>query len=154
MRFRTAGILSIVLIGGMFVLPRLVPSLFPSLGDFGFKTYPERLLLSVIFFFSRFKWVLALPIAATLFTIAAFTSTKELSTVGKVGAFIVAPIFLLLGLGIVVSSVFGFLSGDTTSLGAAFIPFALVALLTGLAFSVSGFKLLRRAARPRTSVLG
>lgn len=152
MRFRTAGILSIVVIGGMFVLPRLMLSHFQPLGHFG--SYPERLLLRSILFFSRFKWVLAVPIAATLFTVAAFTSTRELSTVGKVGAFIVAPIFLLFGVGIVVSSVLGFLSGDTTSLGAAFIPFALVALLTGMAFCVSGFKLLKRAAQPRTSVLG
>ncbi len=75
MRLRTAAILSIVLIGGMFVFPRVILSLFPSLGQ-GANTRPyyEHLLISLTLFCIDFKWVLALPIALTLFTVAAFTN--------------------------------------------------------------------------------
>lgn len=73
MRYRTAAILSIVLIGGMFCLPLAITAIFrPS------SPAPEPLyatiLLDVAVFCSRFKWVFALPIMVVLFAVAAFTN--------------------------------------------------------------------------------
>jgi hypothetical protein len=76
MRYRTAAILSVVLIGGMFGLPVLVKAVFlPSLEQ-GIPTpVPgyERVFLEVGLFCSRFSLLLALPIAVALFAIALFT---------------------------------------------------------------------------------
>ena len=78
MRYRTAAIVSIVLIGGMFGLPEAIRAVFfPSLEQGIPVPGYERVLLGIAIFCFRFRWVLALPIAAVvvaLFTIAAVTS--------------------------------------------------------------------------------
>jgi len=69
-RYRTAAILSIVLVGGMFCLPIAIISAFrPSL--------PPPILLEVAHFCTVFKWVSALPIVVVLFTVAAFTNSAK-----------------------------------------------------------------------------
>ncbi len=79
MRYSTAAILSVVLIGGMFTLPAGVWAVFPSLKQ-GFSipvaSY-ERILLGLVVFCGRFRWFLALPIVTVLFTYAAFTSDSR-----------------------------------------------------------------------------
>jgi hypothetical protein len=80
MRYRTAAILSVVLIGGMFGLPAAIRAvLLPSLerGILAPVSGYEQVLLGIAVFCFRFRWVLALPIAAVvvvLFTIAALAS--------------------------------------------------------------------------------
>lgn len=79
-RYRTAAILSIVLIGGMFAIPALIESAFlPSLKQ-GIPNPPpgyEQLLLAVAVFFLRWRFVLAVPILLVLFTVAAFSSAPR-----------------------------------------------------------------------------
>jgi hypothetical protein len=78
-RYKTAAVLSVVLIGGMFGLPVAVKGLLlPSLVH-GITPIPvyERLLLAVSFFCLRFSWLLALPIAVTLFAVAIFTNAMR-----------------------------------------------------------------------------
>jgi hypothetical protein len=81
-RYRTAAILSLLLIGGMFGLPEAIRAAFlPSLGQGVPAPVPgyERVLLGIAVFCFRFRWVLALPIAAIvvlLFIIAALTSAN------------------------------------------------------------------------------
>jgi hypothetical protein len=82
-RYRTAAILSIVLIGGMFGLPEAIRAVFlPSLEQGIPAPVPgyERVLLGIAVFCFRFRWVLALPIVAVvvvLFTIAAIGTRKQ-----------------------------------------------------------------------------
>jgi hypothetical protein len=79
-RCRTAAILSIVLIGGMFGLPLLVKAFFlPSLEPGNPNPLPvyETVLLEVAFFCMRFKWLLALPIVVALYVFAAVTSESR-----------------------------------------------------------------------------
>jgi hypothetical protein len=79
-RFRTAAILSLVLIGGMFVLPAGVLAVFlPSLKQGLPDPIPgyERFLLEVASFFMIWRFLLALPIAAVLFTVAGFTNATR-----------------------------------------------------------------------------
>jgi len=73
--FRTAAILSVVLVGGMFMMPHA--------GYAVAQWYVEhpveiplyaRLFLGVSSFFASFRILLALPTVAVLFTIAIFTS--------------------------------------------------------------------------------
>ena len=81
MRFRTAAILSVVLIGGMFGLPAAVLAVFlPSLNEGLPNPVPgyEQVLLGVAEFCGRFRWVLALPIVVVLFTVAAFTNPSRI----------------------------------------------------------------------------
>ncbi len=74
MRFRTAGILSVVLIGGMFCLPAAVSAVFlPSLNQGLPVPGYERILLGLAEFCGRFRWFLALPIVTVLFTFAAIS---------------------------------------------------------------------------------
>jgi hypothetical protein len=68
--YRTAAVLCVVLIGGMFGFPRLVSGIFHSSSQQDVPT----IVLGLADFCSRFKWVLALPIALTLFAVAAFTN--------------------------------------------------------------------------------
>jgi hypothetical protein len=68
--YRTAAVLWVVLIGGMFGFPRLV---FGSFHPSSQQDVPA-IVLGLADFCSRFKWVLALPIALTLFAVAAFTN--------------------------------------------------------------------------------
>jgi len=79
-RFRTAAILSVVLIGGMFVLPAAVWAAFlPSLKQGLPDPIPgyERILLEVAVFCVTWRFLLALPIAAVLFTVAGFTNATR-----------------------------------------------------------------------------
>ena len=79
MRYRIAGILSVVLIGGMFILPAIVRTAFlPSLEQGLPNPVPgyEQILLGVAVFFLHWRFLLALPIAVVLFTVAAFTSAR------------------------------------------------------------------------------
>ena len=86
MRFRTAAILSVVLIGGFFGLPDVIKAVFlPSLEQSIPAPTPipvyEGVLLQVAFFCFRFRLLLALPIAVvvvTLFIVAGFTSVLRL----------------------------------------------------------------------------
>jgi hypothetical protein len=79
-RYRTAAILSVVLIGGIFGLPEAIRAVFlPSFEQGIPAPVPgyERALVGIAVFCFRFRWVLALPIAAVvvgLFTIAGLTS--------------------------------------------------------------------------------
>jgi hypothetical protein len=79
-RYRTAAILSIVLIGGMFGLPDAIKAVFlPSLEQGVPTPVPgyEKVLLEIAFFCSKVRWLLALPTAVVvvgLFTVAGFTS--------------------------------------------------------------------------------
>lgn len=83
MRFRTAAILSAVLVGGMFILPAIVKAVFlPSLRQ-GFPNpvpYYEQIILRVAAFWLRYSWLLALPTVVVLFLIAAFTSESGVRT--------------------------------------------------------------------------
>jgi hypothetical protein len=70
--------LSIVLIGGMFGLPEAIRAVFfPSLEQGISLPGYQRVLLGIAVFCFRFRWVLALPIAAVvvvLFIVATLTS--------------------------------------------------------------------------------
>jgi hypothetical protein len=75
-RYRTAAILSAVLVGGMFVLPTVIKAVFlPSLQQGLPNPVPgyEQILLSVAALCLRFSWLLALPTVAVLFLIATLT---------------------------------------------------------------------------------
>jgi hypothetical protein len=79
-RYRTAAILSIVLIGGMFAVPVLIESAFlPSLKEGITNPLPgyEQILLAVAAFCLSWRFVLALPILVVLFTVAAFSSSPR-----------------------------------------------------------------------------
>ncbi len=83
MRYRTAAILSVVLIGGMFGLPAAVWATFlPSLRQGLPDPLPgyERVLLNVAVFCDSWRFLLALPIVGVLFAVAAFTSTSRVRT--------------------------------------------------------------------------
>ena len=74
-RYSTAAILSVVLIGGMFVLPLLAEVALGHYVEQGLvMPLSARIFFGVAFFCARFHWLLALPIAAALFTLAALTS--------------------------------------------------------------------------------
>jgi len=78
-RYRTAAMLSVVLIGGMFAVPAAIMAVFlPSLNQSIPDPLPgyEQVLLAVAAFFFTWRLLLALPIALVLFTVAAFTSTS------------------------------------------------------------------------------
>ncbi|MGB6403409.1 MAG: hypothetical protein WBF26_11225 [Candidatus Sulfotelmatobacter sp.] len=75
MRYRTAAVLSVVLIGGMFGLDFVVKHLLlPSLEQGGVIPFYDRVLLGVAVFFLSWRVILALPIVVVLFTIAVFTN--------------------------------------------------------------------------------
>ena len=83
MRYKTAAIVSAVIIGSMFGLPIALKALFlPSLstGIAPTSVY-ETILVGVAVFCFRFRWVLALPIAVTLFLLAVIT-TESGRTIG------------------------------------------------------------------------
>jgi hypothetical protein len=78
-RYRTAAVFSVVLIGGMFVVPSTIMAIFlPSLNQGIPNPLPdyERVLLAVAAFFLAWRFLLALPIALVLFSVAAFTSAS------------------------------------------------------------------------------
>ncbi len=79
MRYRTAAILSVVLVGGMFVLPAVVEATYLSSLRQSFPNpipYYGQIILHVGAFCNRYSWLLALPIASVLFTITAFTHPR------------------------------------------------------------------------------
>ena len=76
MRFRTAAILSVVLVGGMFVAPIAMRHVALAYLAQGVKTIPpyQRIFFGIGAFCASFRVVLAIPILAILFTIATFTN--------------------------------------------------------------------------------
>jgi hypothetical protein len=72
-RYRTAVIWSALLIGGMFCLPATAFAVFPSMR----QGSPIPVLLGLVVFCVRFRWLLALPIMTVLFALAAFTSVSR-----------------------------------------------------------------------------
>jgi hypothetical protein len=78
-RYRTAAVLSVAIIGGMFILPAGVWIVFPALKQgysVSLASY-EIILLGLVEFCLRFRWFLALPIVMVLFTFAAFTNNSR-----------------------------------------------------------------------------
>jgi hypothetical protein len=77
-RFKTAAILSAVLVGGMlFILPAVIEAVYlPSLRQGIPNPIPdyEANLLSVALFCHRFRWFLAPVTVLVFFLVAAFTS--------------------------------------------------------------------------------
>jgi len=74
--FRAAGILSVVMIGGMFLLPAVVERvLLPSLSD-PVPIY-EQILLNMAVFCARWHFVAVLPTLVVSFTLAAFTKSAR-----------------------------------------------------------------------------
>lgn len=73
MRYRTAAILATVLVGGMFCLPGAVFAVFPTMK----QGPPIPVLRDLLVFGVVFRWFLALPIIAVLFTIAAVTNSSQ-----------------------------------------------------------------------------
>jgi hypothetical protein len=79
MRYRTAAILSVVLVGGMFGMGSAVRAvLLPSFEQGVPIPLYERILFGVAIFCLTWRFFLALPIVSVLFTIAAFTNSKTL----------------------------------------------------------------------------
>ncbi len=79
MRFRSAGILCALLVGGMFVLPAAVKAVFlPPLRQGLPNPVPgwEQILLSAAVFCIDWQWLLALPMVGVLRTVAALTSVS------------------------------------------------------------------------------
>ena len=76
MRFRTAAILSVVLVGGMFATSIAGGALAHwhlGRGDVEIPNY-ERMFFGIAAFCSSFRVLLAIPIVSVLFTIATFTN--------------------------------------------------------------------------------
>jgi hypothetical protein len=85
-RFRTAAILSVVLVGGMFIFPAVVLAVFlPSLNQGLPNPLPahEHILLAAAAFCLTWRFFLALPIIGLLFTIAGFTYPKTAPTAAQ-----------------------------------------------------------------------
>jgi hypothetical protein len=109
MRYRTAAILSVVLIGGMFVVPAAVKDLLlPSLEQGGAIPYYDRVILGVAVFFLSWRFFLALPIPVVLFAIALFTNERVLKSHAvaatplkrPIGVTVIAIINILAGFGV------------------------------------------------------
>ncbi|HEY1247767.1 MAG TPA: hypothetical protein VGE97_02145 [Nitrososphaera sp.] len=78
-RFGTAAILSLVLIAGMFIFPAVVlHTLLPSLKQNIHNPLPryEMALLWGASFCMTWRFLIALPLAAVLFTIAALSDSR------------------------------------------------------------------------------
>ena len=76
MRFRTAAILSVVLVGGIFAASSAGGALacwYVERGDVEIPIY-TRMFFSIAALCASFKVLLALPMAAVLFTSAIFTN--------------------------------------------------------------------------------
>ena len=76
MRFRTAAILSVVLVGGMFATSIAGGALARwhlGRGDVEISHY-ERMFFGIAAFCASFRVLLAIPIVSVLFTIATFTN--------------------------------------------------------------------------------
>lgn len=79
MRLRTAAILSVVLIGGMFALRSAGYHLALSYVEQGVKEIPPsvRFFFVMTAFFSSFWWVLAPAIVGVLFTVALVSPSHQ-----------------------------------------------------------------------------
>jgi len=79
LRLRTAAILSVVLIGGMFALRSAAYHLALSYVEQGVKVIPPsvRIFFFITAFFSSFWWVLSPAIVGVLFTVALVTSQSR-----------------------------------------------------------------------------
>ena len=81
MRYRSAAILCFALIFGMFVLPSVVLSVFPSLNHKVPDSIPvyEEILLQAALFCQSFRWLLLLPTVGlgVSFAIAGMTSASR-----------------------------------------------------------------------------
>ena len=79
MRLRTAAILSVVLIGGMFALRTAAYHLALSYVEQGVKEVPSsaRIFFIIAAFFYSFWWLLAPAIVCALFTVAILTSQSR-----------------------------------------------------------------------------
>ncbi|HKV78524.1 MAG TPA: hypothetical protein VJP02_10310 [Candidatus Sulfotelmatobacter sp.] len=79
MRLRTAAILSVVLIGGMFVLRSAGYHLALSYVERGAKEIPPsvRFFLVITAFFYTFWWLLAPAIVCVLFTVVIFSQSRQ-----------------------------------------------------------------------------
>ena len=82
MRFRTAAILSVVLVGGiLFIVPAVVEAVFlPSLRQGVPDPIPryEQILLGAALFCHRFRWFLAPTTVLLVFLIAACSRESAL----------------------------------------------------------------------------
>ena len=80
-RYRTAAILCFASIVGMFVLPSVVLRAFPSLNHKIADPIPvyEQVLLQIVVFCIRFRWLLLLPTVGlgVSFAIAGMTSASR-----------------------------------------------------------------------------
>jgi len=78
MSFRTAAILSVVLVGGMFLTSIATEHLALWYVAHGVETIPvyQRVFFSMGAFCASFRVLLALPTVAVLFTVAIFTSQR------------------------------------------------------------------------------
>ncbi len=79
MRYKTAAILSVLLVGGMFVFPAVVLAIYlPSLKQDLPNPLPiyEQVLLEISAFCLTWRFLLTLPIVSVLFTIAGLTNGK------------------------------------------------------------------------------
>ena len=78
MSYRTAAILSVVLVGGMFAVSFATMAAAGRVMEHGVEIPGyERAFLGFGFFVAQFKWVLAMPIFAVLFLLAACTSKSR-----------------------------------------------------------------------------
>ena len=78
MSYRTAGILSVVLIGGMFVVSFMTMAAAGRFIEQGVEIPRyDRAFLAFGFFVAQFKWVLAMPIAFVFFLLATVTGKSK-----------------------------------------------------------------------------
>lgn len=81
MRYKTAAILCFALIAGMFFLPSIILSVFPSLNQAVPNPIPiyEEIPLQIALFCIRFRWLLLFPTVAfgISFAIAGMTSASR-----------------------------------------------------------------------------
>lgn len=81
-RYKTAAILTIILLGGMFAVPAVILAIFlPSLRQGLPNPVPgyEEALLEIASFCMRWRFLLAFPIPMALFSIAAFTRPSQVT---------------------------------------------------------------------------
>lgn len=79
MRFRTAGILSALLVTAMLALPRVAGHLARSYVEQGIKTIPsyQRPFFELAMFFGSWWWVMAPLTVSVLFIIAIITAATR-----------------------------------------------------------------------------
>lgn len=76
MRFRTAGVLSVLSVGAMLAMPRAAGHVARWYVEQGIKTIPsyQKPFFELAMFFGGWWWVMTPLIVALLFTTAIFTS--------------------------------------------------------------------------------